>query len=162
MGGGMAAEVAQQCGGLGQGATLLTGGGQIEGDGFFIEPTVMQSNSNALAICQEEIFAPFATIQTFSDEDEVIARANDSAFGLVGYVWTADLERALRLSRRLATGTVLVNTPIMRDLRTGFGGVRQSGLGREGAKGSRAMFTEMKSTIIALERPALPRMGTGN
>ena len=148
--------------GLGQGATLLTGGGQIEGDGFFIEPTVMQSNSNALAICQEEIFAPFATIQTFSDEDEVIARANDSAFGLVGYVWTADLERALRLSRRLATGTVLVNTPIMRDLRTGFGGVRQSGLGREGAKGSRAMFTEMKSTIIALERPALPRMGTGN
>ncbi|MFY0634323.1 MAG: aldehyde dehydrogenase [Vannielia sp.] len=149
--------------GRAEGATLLAGGASIEGrDGFYIEPTAMQAESNALAICQEEIFAPFATLQTFTDEEEVTERANDSMFGLVGYVWTADLERALRMSRRLATGTVLVNTPIMRDLRTGFGGIRQSGIGREGAKGSRAMFTEMKSTIVALERPALPRMGTGS
>lgn len=146
--------------GLAQGAELLAGGHRIGGrDGHYLEPTVMLAPDNSLAICQEEIFAPFATFQIFDDEAEVVARANDSRFGLVGYVWTRDLERAMRLSRALATGTVLVNTPIMRDLRTGFGGVRQSGLGREGAKGSRAMFTEMKSTIVALQPPALPRMG---
>lgn len=147
--------------GLAEGAELLAGGKLCEGPGggFYLQPTVMLAPSNVLAICQEEIFAPFATFQIFDDEDEVIARANDSRFGLVGYVWTQDLERAMRVSGRLRTGTVLVNTPIMRDLRTGFGGVRQSGLGREGAKGSRAMFTEMKSTIIALQAPALPRLG---
>ncbi len=148
--------------GLSDGASLIAGGSRIDdGDGFYIAPTAMLAESNALSICQEEIFAPFATLQTFASEEDVTERANDSLFGLVGYVWTADLERALRMSRQLATGTVLVNTPIMRDLRTGFGGVRQSGLGREGAKGSRAMFTEMKSTIIALEQSELPRMGRG-
>lgn len=150
--------------GLAEGGELLAGGRRCaeRNEGFYIEPTVMLAHSNALAICQEEIFAPFATIQIFDEEDEVIQRANDSSFGLVGYVWTQDIERAMRNSSRLRTGTVLVNTPIMRDLRTGFGGVRQSGLGREGAKGSRAMFTEMKSTIVALEAPALPRMGLSN
>tara|TARA_R110000751_G_scaffold307857_3_gene432922 strand:- start:69468 stop:70976 length:1509 start_codon:yes stop_codon:yes gene_type:complete len=147
--------------GSGEGAQLLAGGRRHgeSNDGLYIEPTIMQAPSNSLAICQEEIFAPFATLQIFDDEEDVIARANDSAFGLVGYVWSQNLERAMRSAARLRTGTVMVNSPIMRDLRTGFGGVKQSGLGREGAKGSRAMFTEMKSTIIALEAPALPRMG---
>lgn len=149
--------------GLADGARLLAGGRDHPdfNAGFYLEPTAMLAGSNAPAICQDEIFAPFATIQTFSDEDDAIARANDSRFGLVGYLWTQDLERAMRCAARLKTGTVLVNTPIVRDLRTGFGGVRQSGLGREGAKGSRAMFTEMKSTLIALKRPAMPRMGAG-
>lgn len=147
--------------GLTEGATLLAGGAPHSTltQGFYIEPTAMLAPSNDLAICQDEIFAPFATIQPFSTEDDVISRANDSKFGLVGYLWTQDLERALRCSSRLSTGTVLVNTPIMRDLRTGFGGVRQSGLGREGAKGSRAMFTEMKSTIVATQAPNLPKLG---
>ena len=149
--------------GVADGARLIAGGARHTAlpHGFYIEPTAMVAPSNALAICQQEIFAPFATLQVFEDEAEVTDRANDSIFGLVGYVWTRDLERALRMSRRLQTGTVLVNTPIMRDLRTGFGGIRQSGLGREGAKGSRAMFTEMKSTIVALEQPKLPRIGLG-
>ncbi|TYC61837.1 aldehyde dehydrogenase [Rhodobacterales bacterium] len=147
--------------GLKESATLLAGGRRHGGfdAGYYFEPTVMTAPGNDLAICQEEIFAPFATFQIFDEEDEAISLANDSRFGLVGYVWTNNLERAMRNSARLQTGTVLVNTPIMRDLRTGFGGVRQSGLGREGAKGSRAMFTEMKSTVIALKPPALPKMG---
>ncbi|MEM5470285.1 aldehyde dehydrogenase [Hoeflea sp. AS60] len=147
--------------GLGEGATLLAGGHRCANlnTGFFFEPTAMLAPTNELAICQEEIFGPFAALQLFDDEDEVIAKANDSDFGLVGYVWTEDLNRSMRVASALRTGTVLVNTPIVRDLRTGFGGYKQSGLGREGAKGSQAMFTEMKTTIIAREPRKMPRMG---
>lgn len=151
--------------GLGEkeGAKMLAGGRRASGfnAGYFVEPTAMLSPDNSLAICQQEIFGPFATLQIFDEEEDVVARANDSEFGLVGYVWTRDLERATRTSSQLRTGTVLVNTPIVRDLRTGFGGYKQSGLGREGAKGSQAMFTEMKTTIIALERRTFPKMGMG-
>jgi acyl-CoA reductase-like NAD-dependent aldehyde dehydrogenase len=149
--------------GADQSATLLAGGKMASGHGsdLFVEPTVMLAPDNDLAICQEEIFGPFATIQIFDDEDEVIAKANASEFGLVGYVWTEGLTRALRVAAALRTGTVLINTPIVRDLRTGFGGYKMSGLGREGAKGSRAMFTEEKATIIAQRRRNFPRMGLG-
>lgn len=150
--------------GQAQGAKLLAGGGLSSdyGEGFFAEPTVMLAPSNDLAICQEEIFGPFATLQIFDDEDEVIAKANDSDFGLVGYIWTEGLTRAMRVAAALRTGTVLINTPIVRDLRTGFGGYKMSGLGREGAKGSRAMFTEEKATIIAQKKRTFPRMGLGS
>lgn len=147
--------------GLEEGADLIAGGHRHAGfnTGYYVEPTAMVAPDNSVAICQEEIFGPFATIQVFDDEDEVVARANDSKFGLVGYVWSEDLKRAMRTSDALRTGTVMVNTPIVRDLRTGFGGYKQSGLGREGAKGSQAMFTEMKTTIVARERRQFPRMG---
>jgi acyl-CoA reductase-like NAD-dependent aldehyde dehydrogenase len=147
--------------GLKDGATLLCGGNRFSGlnTGYFFEPTAMLSPSNDVAICREEIFGPFAAIQIFEEEDEVIAKANESDFGLVGYVWTQDLQRSMRAASALRTGTVLVNTPIVRDLRTGFGGYKQSGLGREGAKGSQAMFTEMKTTIIARAPRTIPRMG---
>ncbi|MEM8590542.1 MAG: aldehyde dehydrogenase [Pseudomonadota bacterium] len=146
-----------------EGATLLAGGDRDTGfnTGTYAAPTAMLAPDNSLGICQEEIFGPFATLQIFDEEEDVVARANDSAFGLVGYVWTEGLDRALRVSSGLRTGTVLVNTPIVRDLRTGFGGFKQSGLAREGAQGSRAMFTEMKTTIIARERRRFPHMGLG-
>lgn len=147
--------------GAGEGARLLAGGAPYPGGnrGFFAQPTAMLAPDNGLAICQEEIFGPFATLQVFDEEEEVIAKANESDFGLVGYVWTQAMERGLRVSSALLTGTVLVNTPIVRDLRTGFGGYKMSGLGREGAKGSRAMFTEEKATIIARGKRTFPAMG---
>ena len=147
--------------GLSEGATLLAGGHRHAGfnAGYYFQPTAMLAPSNGLAICQEEIFGPFAALQVFDDEQEVLDKANESEFGLVGYVWTEDLNRSMRAASALRTGTVLVNTPIVRDLRTGFGGYKQSGLGREGAKGSQAMFTEMKTTIIAREPRAIPRLG---
>lgn len=147
--------------GLQEGAELIAGGHRHAGfnTGYFVEPTAMVAPDNSLAVCQEEIFGPFATIQVFDEEDEVIARANDSKFGLVGYVWSENLKRAMHTAGALRTGTVMVNTPIVRDLRTGFGGYKQSGLGREGAQGSRSMFTEMKTTIIAQERRRFPRIG---
>jgi len=146
-----------------EGATLLTGGRlhQACNRGYFAEPTAMLAPDNDLAICREEIFGPFATLQIFDEEDEVVAKANDSDFGLVGYVWTEGLERGLRVSSALRTGTVMVNTPIVRDLRTGFGGYKMSGLGREGAKGSRAMFTEEKAIIVARGKRRFPHMGLG-
>lgn len=94
-------------------------------------PTAMVAPDHSIAICREEILGPFATIQVFDDEDEVIARANDSKFGLVGYAWSGNLKRAMRTAGALRTATVMVNMPIVRDLRTGFGGYKQSGLGRE-------------------------------
>ncbi|WP_377298301.1 aldehyde dehydrogenase [Rhizobium sp. SGZ-381] len=147
--------------GIAEGASLLCGGHRYSNvnAGYFFEPTAMLAPSNDIAICREEIFGPFAALQVFDEEEEVITKANESEFGLVGYVWTDNLERAMRTASALRTGTVLVNTPIVRDLRTGFGGYKQSGLGREGAKGSQAMFTEMKTTIIARAPRTMPRIG---
>ena len=84
-------------------------------------------------------------MQVFDEEDEVVALANDSKFGLVGYVWTQDVGRAMRTSSRMRTGTVMVNTPIVRDLRTGFGGYKQSGLGRENGRYAIEELLQVKS-----------------
>jgi acyl-CoA reductase-like NAD-dependent aldehyde dehydrogenase len=143
------------------GAKLLTGGRRAPGfeRGWYIEPTAVLAPSNAARVCQEEIFGPFATFLTFDTLDEAIAIANGSSFGLVGYVWSDDLHTTMRCSREIRTGTIWVNTPLMRELRAPFGGYKESGVGRDGPFSSVDFFTELKSTIIPIDPPAIHRYG---
>jgi acyl-CoA reductase-like NAD-dependent aldehyde dehydrogenase len=143
------------------GAQILCGGGMPAGlsKGWYLEPIVAMAPSNAARICQEEIFGPFATFLVYDELDEAIAIANGSDFGLVAYVWTRDLATAMTCSRRIRAGTVWVNTPMMRELRAPFGGYRESGIGRDGARHSADFFTEAKTTSIPLEDTAIRRLG---
>ncbi len=145
----------------GEGGELLTGGRRSAGfdKGFFIEPTAVLAQSNGSRVCQEEIFGPFAAFLIFDEPDDAFRIANDSKFGLVSYVWTRDLNIAMRASKDIRAGTVWINTPLFRDLRSAFGGYRESGIGREGGKGCQALYTEEKSTIIALKDNFIRRFG---
>lgn len=143
------------------GARVLTGGGRAPGfdRGYYMAPTAVLAPGNHARVCREEIFGPFATFLVYDTLDEAIAIANDSPFGLVCYVWTRDLNAAMRVSRDVRAGTVWVNTPMMRELRAPFGGFKQSGVGRDGATSSADFFTELKTTTIPVDPPALPRLG---
>jgi len=144
-----------------EGVEVLCGGERPAGldKGWYVEPIVALAPNNRTRVCQEEIFGPFATFLIYSDLDEAIAIANDSAFGLVSYVWTRDLSTAMACSRRIRAGTIWVNTPMMRELRAPFGGYRESGVGRDGARHSADFFTEAKTTSIPLEDTAIRRLG---
>ncbi|MGQ0384634.1 MAG: aldehyde dehydrogenase [Gammaproteobacteria bacterium] len=145
----------------GEGAKLLTGGRRAPGfgRGYYMEPTAVLAPSNAARVCQEEIFGPFATLLVYDTVDEAVAIANDSPYGLVAYVWARDLEVTMRCARDIRAGTVWVNTPMIRDLRAPFGGFKQSGIGRDGATTSPEFFTELKTTMIPVDEPALPGLG---
>jgi acyl-CoA reductase-like NAD-dependent aldehyde dehydrogenase len=146
------------------GAKLLVGG-KPSADfarGYFFEPTAVLAASNDSHICQEEIFGPFATFLTFKNLDDAIQIANQSKFGLVSYVWSEDLRAVMHCSRAIRAGTVWVNTPMMRELRAPFGGFRESGIGRDGPYTSVDFFTELKSTIIPIDAPVLPRFGASS
>ena len=112
--------------------------------GYFVEPTVVVDAPNSSRICQEEIFGPVATVLPFDDADQAIAVANDSTYGLAGYVWTKNHAVAQYVSLRLHAGMVWINDSFNRDIRQPLGGSKQSGLGREGALVSREFFTETK------------------
>ncbi len=144
-----------------EGAEVLCGGRRHPGfkQGYYMEPTVVRVDSNRLRICQEEVFGPFATIQVFDDEEEALAIANDSRFGLVAYAWTADLARALRLQEGIRAGTLWINTPLLRDLRAPFGGFKQSGIGRDGPRQSAEFFTEEKATIVPRRPVTINKLG---
>jgi succinate-semialdehyde dehydrogenase/glutarate-semialdehyde dehydrogenase len=114
------------------GAHLALGGAYIDCAGYFYEPTVLTDVPASARIMHEEVFGPVAPIITFATEEEAIALANDTEFGLVGYVFTLDLNRALRLSEELEVGMLGVNTGIVSNPAARFGGVKQSGLGRGG------------------------------
>jgi acyl-CoA reductase-like NAD-dependent aldehyde dehydrogenase len=146
-----------------EGATLLTGGARAPGftRGHYMQPTAVLAPSNQTRVCQEEVFGPFATFVIFDGFDEAIAMANESRFGLVSYVWSDDVGIALKATRAIRSGVVWVNTPMVRELRAPFGGVKESGLGREGGHSSMQFYTAEKTTTIPVEAVGMARMGMG-
>ena len=136
-----------------EGGKVLCGGGPAEvngrcDNGYFIQPTVIEGLANNCQTNQQEIFGPVVTIQPFDTEDEVIGFANDTDYGLSSTVWTQDITRANRVAERIESGVVWINCWMIRDLRTPFGGVKQSGVGREGGEDSLRFFTQAKNVCI--------------
>lgn len=135
-----------------EGASLLTGGNRIVlehfENGYYMEPTVLEVDSNNCTINQEEVFGPVVSIMPFDSEEEVLQMANDSNYGLAAMLWTSDLNRTMRMTANLESGIVWVNTWMQRDLRTPFGGMKNSGVGREGGFEALRFFTEQKNICI--------------
>jgi succinate-semialdehyde dehydrogenase/glutarate-semialdehyde dehydrogenase len=130
------------------GATAKTGGARPDGPGFYYPPTVLTDVSPSSAILREEIFGPVAPIVTFDSEEEAVRLANDTEFGLVAYVYTRDLARGLRVSEAIEAGMVGLNRGLVSDPAAPFGGVKQSGVGREG--GHEGMLDYLESKYIAV------------
>jgi succinate-semialdehyde dehydrogenase/glutarate-semialdehyde dehydrogenase len=135
-----------------RGATVVAGGSAPAGPGFFYSPTVLLDVDPASQLTSTEIFGPVAAIQTFTDETDVVMRANDTEWGLVGYVFTRDLDRAFNVSEALEVGMVGVNAGVVSNPATPFGGIKQSGLGREGGRQGIQEFLEHKLIVIPVRR----------
>lgn len=138
-----------------EGGNILIGGKRkvIEGefvDGYYVEPTIIEGLKNNCRTNQEEIFGPVVTIMPFDSEEEVLGYANDVVYGLSASLWTENLTRAHRLANTIHAGIVWVNCWLHRDLRTPFGGIKASGVGREGGFDAFDFFTEPKNVCIKL------------
>ena len=140
-------EIAKQ-----ENGKILCGGNKVTVKGFengyYLEPTVIEVTSDECRVNQEEIFGAVVTIMSFDTEDKVLQMANKVKYGLSATLWTNDLKRTMRMSNQLQSGIVWVNTWMMRDLRTPFGGVKASGVGREGGFEALRFFTEAKNVCI--------------
>lgn len=137
---------------LEDGGNLLCGGQPVivpgHEEGYYLQPTVIEVPSNDCRVNQEEVFGPVVTIMPFDTEDEAIALANDVPYGLASTVWTSNVDRVMRVGKQLEAGIVWVNTWLNRDLRTPFGGMKESGVGREGGLEALRFFTEPKNICI--------------
>ncbi len=130
------------------GSTVLVGGGRRAGAGSFFEPTVLSGVRPDDPILSEEIFGPVAPVVSFDTEDQAVAMANDTPFGLASYVYTGDLARALRVAERIEAGMVGINRGFISDPAAPFGGMKQSGLGREGGHDGLLEFLEAKYIAV--------------
>lgn len=133
-----------------EGAVLKTGGERYGKTGYFVRPTIFSGVSNAMRIAREEIFGPVTAVIPFRDEDDAIFQGNDTQFGLAAAVWTRDIGRAHRVARALDAGTVWINTYLMSDQASPFGGYKQSGIGREMGAASLDAYTQVKSVFAKL------------
>ena len=145
--------------GRADGATLAAGGVRVGDAGYFVRPTLFTEATPDMRIAQEEVFGPFLTTIRFKDEAEALRIANDVAYGLTAYVWTQDLTRALRVSERLEAGMVWVNSENVRHLPTPFGGVKNSGIGRDGGDWSFEFYMETKNISLATGQHKIQRLG---
>ncbi len=138
-----------------EGGTVVTGGGraQLEGrcaNGYFLEPTVITNLPHDCRTNQEEIFGPVVTIMPFDNQQEVIEYANSTAYGLSATIWTENLKKAHNVAHEIKSGIIWINCWLVRDLRTPFGGMKQSGVGREGGWEALRFFTEAKNICVDL------------
>ena len=124
-------------------------GGLVDQPGFYVQPTVLDGVNHQMAIAHEEIFGPVLAVIPFDDDEQALAMANDSDYGLGASLWTNDLRKAMNLVPRIEAGTVWVNTHVLIDPAMPFGGVKQSGIGREFGGAAVESFTELKSVCIA-------------
>ncbi|MBA2792843.1 MAG: NAD-dependent succinate-semialdehyde dehydrogenase [Thermoleophilaceae bacterium] len=135
---------------VGKGATALVGGNSVDGAGYFYEPTVLGGVTPDARLLKEEIFGPVAPVIAFDSEEDAIAAANDTEFGLVAYVYTSDLKRALRVCEGLETGMIGLNQGMVSNAGAPFGGVKQSGIGREGGNVGIEEYLETKYVAVNL------------
>ncbi|MEC8794818.1 MAG: aldehyde dehydrogenase family protein, partial [Pseudomonadota bacterium] len=135
--------------GQAEGARLMLGGAAIERDGFYMEPTIFADVTDDMTIARDEIFGPVLSVLDFDDEDDVIARANDTGFGLAAGVYTNDLTRAHRVIRQLRAGTCWINTYNLTPVEAPFGGTKLSGVGRENGKAAIEHYSELKTVYVA-------------
>jgi len=142
--------------GKAEGARLVTGGAQIDREGFYMQPTVFADVTDDMVIAREEIFGPVMAVLDFEDEDEVMARANDTEFGLAAGVFTKDLTRAHRVAARFEAGTCFINTYNDAPVEAPFGGSKNSGVGRENSKAAIAHYSQLKSVFVRMDDVEAP------
>lgn len=149
-------EIGQQ-----EGATMPCGGGRPTGleDGNYITPTFFTNVHNGMRIAQEEVFGPYLVSIPFDTDDEALSIANDVKYGLAGYIWTSDVSRALRFAHGVEAGMIWVNSPNVRHLPAPFGGMKASGIGRDGGDYSFDFYMETKNIALALEPAKSSRLG---
>ncbi|WP_293856346.1 5-carboxymethyl-2-hydroxymuconate semialdehyde dehydrogenase [Sphingomonas sp. SCN 67-18] len=142
-----------------EGATVAVGGGTHGDAGTFVQPTLFTGASATMRIAREEIFGPVLTVIPFDDEADAIAQANDVDYGLAGYLWTGDVGRAHRVAQAIEAGMIWVNSENVRHLPTPFGGMKASGIGRDGGDYSFDFYMETKNIAVALGSHKVPRLG---
>jgi 5-carboxymethyl-2-hydroxymuconic-semialdehyde dehydrogenase len=147
--------------GRAEGATVAVGGAKVEGPGggCYVAPTLFTGAHNQMRIAQEEIFGPVLTAIPFGDEAEALRLANDVQYGLTGYLWTSDVTRAFRFSDALEAGMIWVNSENVRHLPTPFGGVKNSGIGRDGGDWSFDFYMETKNIAFATKNHSIAKLG---
>ena len=135
---------------VGDGARVVAGAGHSASDGLFVRPTILTDVRPDMEIATEEIFGPVLAVMPFDSEEEAVTLANDTDYGLAAAVWTSNLERAHRVAQQMRVGMAWVNTWYLRDLRSPFGGMGLSGIGREGGMHSFHFYTQPTNVCIKL------------